>query len=445
TPLRQDSSEKLPRAPPNKTFFHWNCDGDSDDEESPALQSFLKSTRQPVQEKDIIDDVLEDVMAESRDADTGAHESHEESCELFVSDDEERPERTPPSQNETNIKSEPDEDEFCMIIDSAQASSDAQSKWAKSLKFTIDLTGDNQDATETKKVIKADPVTVKIEQEDGTKPAPQNPPDQPSGLISETYESMNQRITDLKAKALNGQISGAELDELLRLQSRLVSMKGATEGSINSIGRSLSDDDNRPSGSQLKKWARKPAKTLAQRWAERRKKDQQKEANQKRKRCADEGRASSAKKAKQNVDSDDNSDHDDEGEPSDFILEREKLGELLPEPKINTRNKAEQLRMIEAAARSPEEFDKAHLNKQIKELQDATSAAFWGPRIVYAINDWPPTIKFELAFLQRRRLRDQMNKELADPEKYKEWLEEHTRDLHRIKWYRIVLDEAHEI
>lgn len=39
----------------------------------------------------------------------------------------------------------------------------------------------------------------------------------------------------------------------------------------------------------------------------------------------------------------------------------------------------------------------------------------------------------------------EMQKELADTEKYNEWLAESTGDLHRIKWYRVVLDEAHSI
>ncbi|KAI8158178.1 SNF2 family domain-containing protein [Colletotrichum sp. SAR 10_70] len=39
----------------------------------------------------------------------------------------------------------------------------------------------------------------------------------------------------------------------------------------------------------------------------------------------------------------------------------------------------------------------------------------------------------------------EMQKELVDTEKYKEWLAENTGDLHRIKWYRVVLDEAHSI
>ncbi|KAH9226792.1 hypothetical protein K456DRAFT_1932703 [Colletotrichum gloeosporioides 23] len=39
----------------------------------------------------------------------------------------------------------------------------------------------------------------------------------------------------------------------------------------------------------------------------------------------------------------------------------------------------------------------------------------------------------------------EMQKELADTEKYNKWLAESTGDLHRIKWYRVVLDEAHSI
>ncbi|KAI8281880.1 SNF2 family domain-containing protein [Colletotrichum sp. SAR 10_98] len=42
--------------------------------------------------------------------------------------------------------------------------------------------------------------------------------------------------------------------------------------------------------------------------------------------------------------------------------------------------------------------------------------------------------------------RDEMQKELGgDPEKYEAWLEEKKGDLHRIKWYRVVLDESHSI
>ncbi|KAF6816957.1 SNF2 family domain-containing protein [Colletotrichum sojae] len=584
---RQDSSEKLPRAPPNKNLFHWNCDGDSDDEELPALNNFHRSTHQPAPEKSIIDDVLETAMAESHDADTGARETqkNEESNELFVSDDEEQPERTPPPQNDIKIKSEPDEDDLCIIIDSVQASSGAQEKWTKPLKFTIDLTGDNQDATETKKIIKAEPVTVKIEQEDGGTSISQHQASQQSCLVSDAYTSMNKRMTELKAKATTGSLSDAEFEELLQITRQLQDAKHATERCIVSEGQSLSGDNNRPSGSQPKKGARQPAKTLAQRWAEREEKDQRKEANRKRKRCADEVRASSAKKVKQNVDPDDNSDDDDAGEvaasdgqsevrrqiaellkPLDFVLQREQLGELPPEPEINTRNKAEQLRLMEMAAKRPEEFDEAHLKRQLKELQVATSAASWGPRIVYAINGkWEPrgvlqtpllshqitvgawllgrelkntpkfprggmladgmglgkTIEalsciarnqaseklrvkgevativvcpsqhvigvwidqikehckpeFSRSVVQYKRqnkmdttflgslnivlatyhqvrasvpsakVREQMNKELADPEKYKEWLDEHTGDLHRTKWYRVVLDEAHEI
>ncbi|WDK17116.1 SNF2 family domain-containing protein [Colletotrichum graminicola] len=39
--------------------------------------------------------------------------------------------------------------------------------------------------------------------------------------------------------------------------------------------------------------------------------------------------------------------------------------------------------------------------------------------------------------------RENMQKKLTDPDEYKNWLEEQTGVLHRIQWYRVVLDEAH--
>ncbi|WQF85877.1 Putative helicase, Zinc finger, RING-type, Zinc finger, RING/FYVE/PHD-type [Colletotrichum destructivum] len=41
------------------------------------------------------------------------------------------------------------------------------------------------------------------------------------------------------------------------------------------------------------------------------------------------------------------------------------------------------------------------------------------------------------------KAREAKQKQLTDPEKYREWLEEESGELHRIDWYRVVLDEAH--
>ncbi|KAK1671408.1 P-loop containing nucleoside triphosphate hydrolase protein [Colletotrichum godetiae] len=61
---------------------------------------------------------------------------------------------------------------------------------------------------------------------------------------------------------------------------------------------------------------------------------------------------------------------------------------------------------------------------------------------------------FNMVFASYHQLRDSIPsskerlekpKEIVDPEKYNEWLQESTGVLHRIEWHRVVLDEAHAI
>ncbi|KAK1447269.1 SNF2 family domain-containing protein [Colletotrichum melonis] len=68
--------------------------------------------------------------------------------------------------------------------------------------------------------------------------------------------------------------------------------------------------------------------------------------------------------------------------------------------------------------------------------------------------DVDPLAYFNIVFASYHQLRrsipcvetmEQKRKEIADPKKYKKWLEESTGVLHRIEWHRVVLDEAHAI
>lgn len=412
TPPRQDGSEKLPRASGKCGRFIFSCnDDESDDEQPRAIHSFHMPTRQLAQEQDVIDDCLQTATTEAQDVDegrsrdTGGLESQgrEESSELFVSNDEEQPEHTPPPQDAVKIKPDPDEDDCCMIIDSAQASSDAQAKWAKPLKFTIDLTDDNQDANETKQYIKAEPTKVKFEQADDATAAPQNVSSQPSCLSSDAYESMNKRITDLKAKALHGQISEDELNELIRLTSQLGNAKSATERVIASESQSNPGGKDSEKSTKAKKARKPPIKTAAEYWAQREKDDMKKRNRlqaKNRKRPSESTSTSIVKRGKANhssasfINDDNTSDEetlaDQEVErqisemirPLDAILERAKQGELPAELDIKATRKEEQLRQMREKA--PEYFDELLLEKQELELRESTKA--WGPRKVRASN-----------------------------------------------------------
>ncbi|KAF9872347.1 SNF2 family domain-containing protein [Colletotrichum karsti] len=575
SPPREDEAEKADSR--HKKKFMFACDDMSDEEEAVGMRALLRATQEDHEEIDVVEQTLHDTLEESRadtcqrPGDTHGLQQHqnEEPNELFVSPEEEGVPATTTDSDNVEVKSEPDDDDCCMVIDPTEASSGAQEKWAKPQKFTIDLTFDtpiNNSVgipVEVKKEVKSETTSNHSPTEAGCiKDIPE------AGERQLQIEGMEKRMCDLQAKALRGALSPTELAELLQLPTKLNDAKGSSA--------KTSSKNSKKGGSGRKKntkedyWAK---------MAERQRKQKHMLAEKRRKRNA-KGTSKAPKRCKTSRTSEtreDSRDTDDEEfgqdpgvarqidemlRPLNAILERASQGELPAELNIKATKKEQQLKKMREAA--PEYFEKDILEKQERELRESTHA--WGPYVVRAKNGkweirrvlmtplhnhqiivgawmmgrelmktsglplggiladamglgktietlscisgnpsperlkekgegatlvvcpseqmigvWISEIKkhcgkrfardmvrykkqnkmdigllgsFNIVLATYHQVRastpsikerEEKQREIVDVDEYKEWLEQATGDLHRIKWYRVVLDEAHSI
>ncbi|KAL0930330.1 SNF2 family domain-containing protein [Colletotrichum truncatum] len=541
----------------SKGLFQFSCNDDSDEEELLGLQALPAATRETNQDVDIIDQELQNALLENENetdlenTSTVQYQNNEEATDMFVPADEGGRESNSIPDN-TAVKLEPESDDDLMMIDPAQAPATAQTKWAKTRgPWTIDLTNIKQEPNEAASL--------------------------GSTLFPETeknaaIEALEARKAELTSMALRGALSPTDLAELLQIPAQL-----------NALAMAESNTSHRRN--QAEEQQKKPRKSMTKEeyWAEREKKERNKKQNldsTSRKRGAQGSSGGKSKKPKTSATTtnipDDNSyldesiPEDDEVQrqiaemlkPVDAIMERAEQWEVQPEPNIKATNKPDQLKQMRAAA--ADYLDKDLLEKQEKELRDATRA--WGPRVVtpkdgnwevkgilktpllnhqIVVGAWmmgrelkntpklprggiladamglgktiqtlscisgnPPSEKlkdkgkgatlvicpsqqmlgvwaseikkhchkrfardvvrykadnkmdiellgsFNIVLATYGQLRDSrptakkraaIHQQRLDPEEYNKWLEDQTGDLHRIQWYRVVLDEAHAI
>ncbi|GKT61743.1 SNF2 family domain-containing protein [Colletotrichum tofieldiae] len=361
----------------------------ADDTESDTVQPSVFNTGRRanynhVQEPDVFGESVEDTIDNMRNnnnkaGNTGPAAPRSQSSystELFVTDTEGGQHGGDIPKNPIEVKSEPesDEDNDFMIIDQADASADARLKWSLPQHPTI---------IDLETLVKKEPL------------ADVNPI-LPAMSILPAIVVLESRKQELQSKALQGALSSDELEEMMHIMSQLTQAQNAARTGSNPnsppiVALPKPDHHKQATGQgdpEKPKAKRKaPIGDAVGYWARREQKEREQEAKGRGRRGGVHGNTSRKTKRARISDNRGIGTDDEELErlidtmlkPHDAIQHRADQGDLPAAPTITATRRDDQLKQMREAA--PQYFDPKILNKQKKELREATKA--WGPYAVH--------------------------------------------------------------
>ncbi|KAK2055400.1 SNF2 family domain-containing protein [Colletotrichum caudatum] len=364
--------------------FQDDTESGSDTDMPSRCKTSARANRDQIEELDFFDESIEDSIKAMRNEKRVLDNAGQAACpsqpaksaDIFVENTDGQSDVALPDSDEPKVKSEPDSDSESgiMVIDRADASSNAQEKWSVPRPpIVIDL------------------VTAAVKQE----PSVVEGPVLPDWGSESSLEALQSRKKDLESKALKGALTSDDLQEMMRLMSQLSqAAKAPTAITLTDP----SPHEQAPDQGSKKREKRKryaPAADAAEYWArreekERKRNEKQRERNE-RNRARRSGVPNTTGKANQGNDSEsDDGDLEEKNylqidkmlEPFDAIQHRADQGDLPTAPTIEATRTNEQLRQIEDAAL--DYCDRDILNKQTQEFRQATKA--WGARGVGAKN-----------------------------------------------------------
>ncbi|GKT45210.1 transcription-associated protein 1 [Colletotrichum spaethianum] len=540
-------------------------DNESDTETPSHFSAARRVTHKQIQEPDVFNESVEDIINDMRNdvymennADPATCRSPSvESTDLFVANTREEQNGGSPPKHNIKVKSEPDleDDSDFMIIDPADAPSDARVKWSlPRAPSVIDL----DTVVKKEPLFDVEPILPAVKSHSG-------------------IEALEIRKKELQQKVLQGALSADELDEMVHVISQLSRAQSmARTGSKpkpspfivspeSDLQKQTFDQGNDPKPRPKRK---APIEDASGYWARREKKEREQEAKGPGQQGSIHNTSRKSKRARVALNKGNDSDDEDLDrmihsmlKPYDAIQHRADQGDLPAAPTITATRREDQLKQMREAA--SEYFDKKVLIAQKKELREATKS--WGPRAVRCrnggwevrglltpmmnhqlivgawmmgrelrttpnkprggvladamglgktietlscivgnqasdtlkdagkgatlvicpsgqmISQWMSEVKkhcnkrfarsivhfkagnkmdidllasFNIVFASYHQLRDsipsvkereEMHRQLKDPDEYRKWLQEQTGVLHCIEWHRVVLDEAHFI
>ncbi|KAK2039227.1 hypothetical protein LZ31DRAFT_599029 [Colletotrichum somersetense] len=349
--------------------FQDDTESGSDTDIPSRSKTSTRANRDEVEELDFFGESIEasikDMLNENHVLDnagqTACLSQPATSAGMFVENTDGKSDVALPHSEEIKVKSEPDsEDEIeLMIIDRADASSNAQERWSiPRPPIVIDL------------------ATVKEE------PLANNESMLQHSESQSSLQSLEERKKEIETKALKGALTSDDLQEMMRLMAQLSQAAKAPTAITLTDPTQHEQAPGQESKKRQKRKRNAPAADAAEYWARREKKEQ--ERNEK----------SRARRGGQAKDSNsDDSDLEEKNylqidkmlEPFDAIQHRADQGDLPAAPTITATRTNDQLKeMLEAAKAAPEYLDRKILNEQKQELKQATQA--WGSRAVRGKN-----------------------------------------------------------
>ncbi|KAK2031315.1 hypothetical protein LX32DRAFT_661905 [Colletotrichum zoysiae] len=347
-------------------------ESDSDTDMPSPYKSSGRASRDQVDALDFFHEPMEDSIKDMRNenhvldnAEQAACPSQPaESADLFLENTEGQSDVALPENDEVKVKSEPssDDETELMIIDQADASSNAQEKWSVPRPpIVIDL------------------ATVKQE------PSVDNEPMLPHFEGQSSIEALERRIQEIQSTAMARPLTSDECAEMMRVMAQI------SQGAKTPTAVTLPNPDpneHAPGLGDEKKKKRKrkaPVANAAEYWARREEEERVRDAKQQ----GGVHKNTSRKAKRSRVSGNHDSDLDDEEldsliekilKPYDAIQQRADQGDLPTAPTITATRTNDQLKQMREAA--PGYFDKKFLDKQKRELRQATRS--WGPRAVHS-------------------------------------------------------------
>ncbi|KAK1566415.1 LOW QUALITY PROTEIN: SNF2 family domain-containing protein [Colletotrichum navitas] len=353
---------------------------DSDTDMPSHYKTPTRANRDPVQEFNFFDEPIEESTNDMRNEDHAMGNTEHATCpsqsteqseqsDLFVTNMEGQSDVALPEKDNIRIKSEPDieEESELTIIDHAEASSEAQTKWSVPRRpIVIDL------ATAVKQEPLADAEPMILD----------------SGSQS-SIKALERRMKEIQSKALTSPLTSDEFAEMAHIMTQLSQPAKAPTTVTLPDPNHHEQEPSQENDKKKKRKRRAPVANAAEYWA--RREEEEQERNAKQQSDVHNNTSSKAKriKAKQTrILGNNGSDLDDEEldslidkmlKPYDAIQHRADQGDLPTAPTITATRTNDQLKQMREAA--PEYFDKNFLDKQKRELRQATRS--WGPHAVH--------------------------------------------------------------
>ncbi|KAK1980371.1 SNF2 family domain-containing protein [Colletotrichum cereale] len=349
-------------------------ESDSDTDRPSHFKASKRPHRHQIHERDFFDESIEDTINDMRNenhmvnnTEHAAYPSQSaEAGELFVANTEGQNAASLPEKDDIQVKSEPDSEDDCdlMIIDHADASSRAQAKWS----------------------VPRPPIVIDLVTGVKNEPLGDDRPILSELRSQSSIEALERRKNELQSKALQGALTGGEVNEMIHVVSQLSqAVQAATAVAFPDPNHHQQAPGQENDKTQKRK-RKAPVADAAEYWARREEKERERDAKGRGAQSDVHGNTS-RKSRRPRVSADDDSDPDDEKldsliektlRPYDAIQHRANQGDLPAAPIIKATRRNDQLKQMREAA--PEYFEPKFMDEQKRELRQATRS--WGHRAV---------------------------------------------------------------